>query len=95
MDSKWVDGEKKLKQKLEILVERQRQGNDIGVPVLTRWLGDDIPAWPTEDSDNPMPIKEWNEKVRLRYEQMRAEEMEWRSQMTQFLKNDLERRGRG
>ena len=44
-DSSWVDGEKKLKKQLKILAERQAQGKDLGVPVLTRWLGDDIPAW--------------------------------------------------
>ena len=84
MSTKWVDGEKKLKKRLEILSQRQASGQDIGVPVLTRWLGDDIPAWPT-DPDNHMDEAEWKKIVAERYEEMRKEEMEWRSQMTHFL----------
>jgi len=95
MDSRWVDGEKKLKQALEVLVDRQRQGQDIGVPVLTRWLGDDIPVWPTQKADDPMPQDEWNQKVEAAYVKMREEEMEWRSQMTLFLEQDASQQGRG
>jgi hypothetical protein len=36
-DGSWVAGEKKLKQKLKLLADRQAQGLDLGVPVLTRW----------------------------------------------------------
>ena len=90
MSSKWVDGEKKLKKQLERLAQRQSNGIDIGVPVLTRWLGDDIPAWPT-DPDNKMDETEWKTKVQAKYQEMRAEEMEWRSQMTRYL--DQEERG--
>ena len=39
-ESKWVDGEKKLKAKLKELAERQQRGELLGVPVLTRWLGE-------------------------------------------------------
>lgn len=72
--SKWVDGEKKLKDKLKLLAERQAQGKDIGVPVLTRWLGDDIPAWAGEGVD----VEEWKKKVADKYAEMREQEVKWK-----------------
>ena len=92
MDSRWVDGEKKLKKRLEILAARQQQGLDIGVPVLTRWLGPDIPAWPT-DPENTMPEDEWKKRVEAAYTKMREEEMEWRNQMTAYLEQELQGQG--
>jgi len=92
MGSKWVDGEIFLKKRLEILAQRQDNDHDIGVPVLTRWLGEDIPAWPT-DPENPMPEDEWKKRVEEKYAQMGQEEMEWRAQMTAHLENELQGRG--
>ncbi|KAL7576973.1 hypothetical protein ACA910_006728 [Epithemia clementina (nom. ined.)] len=87
ISTKWVDGEKKLKRRLEKLAQRQASGMDIGVPVLTRWLGEDIPAWPT-DPDHPMDVDEWKKKVEERYTEMRQEEMEWRMQVTHYLEDE-------
>jgi hypothetical protein len=76
-DSKWVDGEKKLKQKLKELATRQEQGKDLGVPVLTRYLGEDIPAFAGEGVN----VDEWNKKVAAKYDEMRQEEEEWKKMM--------------
>lgn len=81
-DSKWVDGERKLKEKLKVLAERQRQGKDIGVPVLTRYLGEDIPAWP-----EGMSKEEWQKKVDAKYAEMRKEEEEWKAQVAALLRD--------
>lgn len=79
--SNWVDGEKKLKQKLKVLMERQKQGKDLGVPVLTRYLGEDIPAWPGEGVDRD----EWKKKVDEKYKEMAETEKQWRIEMKQKL----------
>lgn len=76
-NSKWVDGEKKLKQKLKVLAARQEQGKDLGVPVLTRYLGEDIPAW----AGGGVNVDEWNKKVAAKYDEMRQEEEEWKIKM--------------
>ena len=81
-DSKWVDGEKKLKVKLKVLAQRQAEGKDIGVPVLTRYLGEDIPAWPSEGMDE----KTWRAKVDAKYAEMRKEEEKWKAKMHDLLK---------
>lgn len=81
-DSKWVDGEKKLKLKLKELAKRQAQGLDIGVPVLTRYLGEDIPAWP----DGTISKEDWEAKVKAKYAEMRKEEDEWRAKVGAILK---------
>jgi hypothetical protein len=71
--SKWVDGEKKLKTKLKELAALQAQGKDLGVPVATRWLGDDIPAWAGEGVNRV----NWKKQVDARYAEMRSEEEKW------------------
>jgi len=83
--SSWVDGEKKLKKQLRALKERQMQGNDLGVPVLTRWLGNDIPAWPGEGID----VEEWRERVEARYAEMREEEEKWKEKVSKFMETGL------
>lgn len=80
--SRWVDGEKMLKKKLQVLYDRQKEGKDLGVPVLTRYLGEDIPAWITPDI---MEEAEWKKKVEIRYEEMRLEEEEWKKKMGEFI----------
>lgn len=79
--SKWVDGEKKLKKKLTELYEKQQKGELLGVPVLTRWLGDDFPAWVTPDMDE----KQWRDDVAAKYKEMREEEEEWIQQMQKII----------
>lgn len=79
--SSWVDGEKKLKKKLTELYEMQQKGELLGVPVLTRWLGDDFPAWVTPDMDE----KQWRKDVAAKYKEMRKDEDEWRIQMEKII----------
>ena len=79
--SKWVDGEKKLKKKLTELYEKQQNGELLGVPVLTRWLGDDFPAWVTPDMDE----KKWRDDVAAKYLEMREEEEAWKQQMQKIM----------
>ena len=79
--SSWVDGEKKLKQMLKPLVERQRQGKDVGVPILTRYLGEDFPAWVPEGGN----VEEWTKKRDAKYDEMRKEEEKWKSQVRKYL----------
>jgi hypothetical protein len=81
--SRWVDGEKKLKQKLQVLYDRQQQGHDLGVPVLTRWLGDDFPAYVTPDMN--IDVAEWKQQVQEKYAEMRKEEEEWQAQMNKII----------
>jgi hypothetical protein len=76
-DSNWVDGERKLKKKLKQLLEQQQEGKLLGAPVLTRWLGDDFPAWVGEG----MKEEEWKANVDARYAEMRKEEEEWQLRM--------------
>jgi hypothetical protein len=80
--SRWVDGEKALKKKLQVLYDRQSNGKDLGVPVLTRYLGEDIPAWTTPDI---MDEDEWKKKVEDKYEEMRKEEEEWKKEMAKII----------
>lgn len=82
--SKWVDGEKKLKKMLKELAERQKDGKDIGVPVLTRYLGDDIPAWPKDG----LSTEEWQKKVDQRYADMRKEEEQWKERIAALLREE-------
>eukprot|EP00977_Amphora_coffeiformis_P015707 scaffold4676_cov164-Amphora_coffeaeformis.AAC.4 len=84
----WVEGEQKLKRALKQLAARQAQGLDIGVPVLTRWVGDDVPAWPSAEI---MPQEVWAQKVEERYAAMREEETTWRARMSEYLKQDTAR----
>jgi hypothetical protein len=84
--SKWVDGEKTLKKKLAVLSEEQQQNKNLGVPVLTRYLGEEFPAWVTSDMDEA----EWKKKVDEKYADMRKEEEEWIKQM-QHLIDERER----
>lgn len=88
----WVEGEQKLKRALKQLALRQARGVDIGVPVLTRWVGDDIPAWPGPDT---MPQEAWTKAVEERYAAMRKEETEWRARMNEYLQQQQQNTGRG
>ncbi|GKY97637.1 hypothetical protein MPSEU_000722100 [Mayamaea pseudoterrestris] len=85
--NRWVEGEKKLKKKLKLLAERQQQGKDIGVPVLTRWLGDDVPAWAGEGVN----VEDWRRTVDEKYKEMRQEEVEWQKQIKALLESDKNR----
>ena len=79
--SSWVDGEKKLKLKLKELVEIQKAGKELGVPVLTRWLGNDFPAWVSEGMDKDA----WEDKRKEKYAAMAKEEVLWRTKTQQYL----------
>mmetsp|Transcript_13693 Transcript_13693/g.20854 ORF Transcript_13693/g.20854 Transcript_13693/m.20854 type:complete len:203 (+) Transcript_13693:148-756(+) len=85
--SQWVEGEKKLKEALKKLMERQKEGKDLGVPILTRWLGDDFPAWPQE-GESP---EEWEEKRKAKYEEMKKEEEAWRKKVRTEIFEDEDR----
>ena len=76
-DSNWVDGERKLKKKLKELLEQQQEGKLLGAPVLTRWLGDDFPAWVGEG----MKEEEWRADVDAKYTEMRKDEEAWQKRM--------------
>ena len=80
----WVQGEQLLKAELTKLAARQARGLDIGVPVLTRWLGPDVPAWPTARGDQ-MSTDEWQALVDAKYAAMRQEEEAWRQRMGEYL----------
>lgn len=80
----WVQGEQLLKQQLAKLAARQAQGLDIGVPVLTRYLGPDVPAWPSAEN-NGMTEAEWKAVVETKYAAMRQEEDVWRQKMGEYL----------
>jgi hypothetical protein len=75
--SSWVDGEKKLKEKLKILHAKQQKGEELGVPVLTRYLGEDIPAWAGEGVNE----EEWRKQVEAKYKEMEEQEKQWRNTM--------------
>ncbi len=79
--SQWVEGEKKLKKKLMELYEKQQKGELLGVPVLTRWLGDDFPAWVTPDMDE----EKWRNDVAEKYRQMRVEEEQWKKDVYRII----------
>ena len=73
----WVEGEQRLKRELQKLVALQQQGQELGVPVLTRWLGEDIPAWAGTGVDRDA----WQAQVQARYKEMRLEEEHWRARV--------------
>jgi hypothetical protein len=79
--SKWVDGEKALKKKLQVLYDMQQKGENLGVPVLTRFLGEDFPAW----VEPGMDAEEWKSKVDAKYVEMRAEEEVWKKEMQKLI----------
>lgn len=85
--SQWVDGEKKLKQKLKVLADKQAAGLELGVPVLTRYLGEDVPAWAGEGVDEV----EWHKTVKTKYDEMRQKEKNWKKMMQVLM--DRETRG--
>ena len=63
------------------LYEKQQQGELLGVPVLTRWLGDDFPAWVTPDMDE----QKWRNDVAAKYKEMREEEEQWKVKMEKII----------
>mmetsp|Transcript_12348 Transcript_12348/g.20914 ORF Transcript_12348/g.20914 Transcript_12348/m.20914 type:complete len:223 (+) Transcript_12348:71-739(+) len=79
--SSWVDGEKKLKQKLKELVERQKEGKDLGAPILTRYLGEDIQAWVPKGDDEDA----WTKKRDAKYDEMRKEEEQWKEKVRKYM----------
>ena len=85
----WVEGEKRLKRELQKLVALQQQGQELGVPVLTRWLGEDIPAWAGTGVDRDA----WQAQVEARYQEMRLDEERWRDRVAATLQQQAEKRG--
>ena len=90
--SKWVDNEKKLKKALQVLVDRQQRGLDLGVPVLTRYLGENIPAFYSKDDPSLnkgiSTVEEWNALIEEKYTEMRNEENRWRELVSSTLLSD-------
>lgn len=82
--SRWVDGEKALKKKLSELEQLQKKGELLGTPVLTRWLGEDFPAWVTPGMDE----QKWRDDVAQKYKEMREEEEEWKRKMQAIIEQD-------
>lgn len=83
--SRWVDGEKELKKKLKVLYDQQnKEGNNLAAPVLTRYLGEDIPAF-VRNSDSAK-VEEWKKLVEEKYAEMRAEEEAWQKKMAEFIR---------
>lgn len=78
--SGWMDGEKALKKKLRVLYDIQKKGQSLGVPVLTRYMGEDIPAF-VGTPDSTMNEEEWKKLVDAKYEEMTKEEEVWRKKM--------------
>ena len=85
--SKWVDGEKELKKKLRVLFDQQSKGKNLAAPVLTRYLGEDIPAY-VGTPDSTMQVEEWNKLVEKKYEEMRKEEEDWQAKMALFIEQE-------
>jgi len=77
----WVDREKALKKKLQVLFDMQKKGDSLGVPVLTRYLGEDFPAF-VGTPGSTMKEEEFKKLVEAKYEEMRKEEEEWQKKMT-------------
>ncbi len=84
--SRWVDGEKELKKKLKVLYDQQnKDGTNLAAPVLTRYLGEDIPAF-VGTPDSKMEPEEWKKLVEEKYAEMREEEEAWQKKMAEFVK---------
>ncbi|KAL7539896.1 hypothetical protein ACHAXR_009692 [Thalassiosira sp. AJA248-18] len=89
--SKFVDSEKKLKQQLLKLLEKQtaeqkKKPNDpndsiLGVKISTRYLGNDLSPYPESKGGE----KEWEKKMDKRKAELRAsDEKEWNDMMQQY-----------
>jgi hypothetical protein len=90
--SKFVDAEKKLKQQLLQLLEKQteemkNQGkvdpnkSVLGVKISNRYLGEDLLPYP----ESKQAEGEWENKMNKRKEELRIEdEMEWKAMMDQY-----------
>eukprot|EP00533_Pseudo-nitzschia_delicatissima_P004461 CAMPEP_0116091366 /NCGR_PEP_ID=MMETSP0327-20121206/7468_1 /TAXON_ID=44447 /ORGANISM="Pseudo-nitzschia delicatissima, Strain B596" /LENGTH=236 /DNA_ID=CAMNT_0003582715 /DNA_START=92 /DNA_END=802 /DNA_ORIENTATION=- len=80
----WVEREKNLKKKLRVLFDQQAQGKNLGVPVLTRYLGEHIPAF-VGTPDVTMKEEEWKTLVDQKYTEMREQEDAWQAKMALFI----------
>lgn len=86
-NSRWVDGEKKLKLQLTKLARLQSEGKLLGTPALTRYLGDDFPAWVDEGADK----EQWEKRVADKYAEMRQAEVQWNAQMEALIEEERQR----
>lgn len=82
--TRWVEGEKALKKNLKVLFDRQAKGQFLAAPVLTRYLGEEIPAY-VGTPDSKMQEDEWKKLVEAKYQEMREEEEEWQKKMALFV----------
>lgn len=89
--TRWVDDEKKLKKNLQVLYDIQAKRESLGVPVLTRYLGEDIPAF-VGTPLSTMKEEEWKKLVDAKYEEMRKEEEEWQKKMTLLMEEQSKNR---
>ena len=81
-----MDGEKAHKQKLKVLFDQQANGKNLAAPVLTRYLGESIPAF-VGTPDSSMAEEEWKKLVEQKYKEMREEEEEWQKKMAAFIQS--------
>lgn len=93
--SKFVDAEKKLKQQLLHLLEKQTEekknhgkvdsnNSVLGVKIANRYLGEDLLPYP----ESKQAEGEWESKMKKRKEELQKEdEMEWKALMDQY--NDV------
>jgi hypothetical protein len=86
-ESKWVDGEKALKKQLRKLADLQAQGKELGVPALTRYLGEDFPAWAGTGVDRA----EWESRRDKKYAEMREAEGEWNRKIRELIDQNKQR----
>ena len=82
--SSWVESEKKLKAQLKVLVERQKEGKDLGAPILTRYLGEDFKAWVSKGEDQ----EAWEKARDAKYAEMKAQEDKWKAKVRKYMEEN-------
>lgn len=72
-----IEGEQQLKLKLQKLYNLQQKSNtEDSSPIVTRWLGADLPHWLPISSTPENDAKQWKEKVETLKSEFRAKDKE-------------------